>query len=365
MKIRFYIFFTLLPIFGISQTQANLRSEIDKIVRFDTEISYELTPGFIIGIIDNDSTYILSFGKSLSSASKSLTSEDVFEIASLTKTFTVSLIYALEKDGALKLSDKVNDFLPQEYQNPRFKNLFIKDLINQSVDFPKRPTMFGEFEDDPQNPYSRYGKSDLLQFYKTYVPEIKNGFNYSHINFALLELVAENAAKKDFEMLITDKLFKPLGMTNSFIHYKEKKTDIITPGIDLSLQSVSPWTFNSFAGSEGMKSSVNDLLKFTRSFFSDKQTNLGNTNLKYINEKIPSFNEDLYYASGWYSININKKTRVLACSGRTNGHSSFVGMVPENNTSVVVLSNSSYGTFDLGMLVLRMVNNNWKRKPQQ
>ena len=92
MKIKFYIFFTLLPVFGKSQNLANLRSEIDKIVRFDTEISYELTPGFIVGIIDNDSTYILSFGKSLSPSSKSLTSEDVFEIASITKTFTISLI---------------------------------------------------------------------------------------------------------------------------------------------------------------------------------------------------------------------------------------------------------------------------------
>ena len=78
----------------------------------------------------------------------------------------------------------------------------------------------------------------------------------------------------------------------------------------------------------------------------------------------PSYNEKLFYSSGWHGIKINKKTKALINNGNTSGHSAFIGMVPENRTAVVVLSNSAFGTKDLGLLILRMINYNWKRKPQ-
>ena len=73
-----------------------------------------------------------------------------------------------------------------------------------------------------------------------------------------------------------------------------------------------------------------------------------------------SFNAQLSVATGWHLINMNQ-FNIVTHSGKTSGHSAFVGMVRETKTAVIVLANSSLGTEDLGMQILRMINFNWKR----
>lgn len=345
-------------------TQANLEAEIGKIIKFDTDISYDLTPGFIIGIIDADTSYVVTFGNKVNQRSVKLDEDDVFELSNNTKLFTTALIYILVNEKYLSFDDKVNSFFPVDYQNPRLGKLSIRDLLVQNTSFPKRPNNFGDKETDVQNPYSNYSKNDLLKFYKNFVPLKSKQFQHSHINYALLELVIEKVVNKDFEAVLNDKIFSVLNLKKTFIDLKERKNDVIEQGVDMSINKVDPWTFSSFAASEGIKSDIEDLLKFMNCFLNRSGTELDPICKAMLEEKIPSFNEDLFYSSGWFSFNANRKTRVFASNGRTNGHSSFLAMVPENKTAVIVLSNSGYGTKDLGMLILRMINNNWKRRPQ-
>jgi hypothetical protein len=55
-----------------------------------------------------------------------------------------------------------------------------------------------------------------------------------------------------------------------------------------------------------------------------------------------------------------KDKKIGIHTGRTSGHSCFMGMVKETNTAVVIFSNSWMGTGDLGLQILRMINQNWK-----
>ena len=340
-----------------------LYKEIENIIAYDADISYDLTPGFVVAIIDNDSTYYLSFGKNAAN-SDLLSNEDVFELGSISKSFTSALINLLAENKLLSLNQCINDFLPLNYRNPRIKNLTIEDLLNHQSFFPRRPSLFGEKEEDPQNPYEFYSKQDLLEYYSNFVPDKTKEFNYSHTNYALLEVVIENVTHLEFEDALNQYIISPLGMRNSLINFKEKKTNILTPGMDRSLTLANPWQFKSFAGSEGVKSCAKDLVAFLNAFLGVSATPLDNTFPPIISYNHPSFNDRLFYSMGWHAIKINKKIRAVVNNGNTNGHSAFVGMVPENKTAVIVLSNSSFGTKDLGLLILRMINYNWKRKAQ-
>ena len=138
---------------SISAQSQQLVQEINKIIQYDSDVSYDLTPGFVVGILDGDSTYLLSFGKMAGTKNEPLPVDAIFETGSVSKAFTSLLTYTLEQKGILKLSDKVNLFLPSEFQNPRLQSLTLLDLLNHTVPFPRRPSGFGEFEEDPHNPY--------------------------------------------------------------------------------------------------------------------------------------------------------------------------------------------------------------------
>jgi CubicO group peptidase (beta-lactamase class C family) len=347
----------LLTILQIGFTQNSLRKELDKIITFDSDVSYDLTPGFIIGIIDGDSTYFESFGHHADDKKNIISPNDIFELGSVSKTITSSLVFHLIENKKLRLDQKINTFVPVDYQNPRMKNLAISDLLNHTYYFPKRPNGFGLYDDEYQDPYRNFSKKELLTFFRNYVPESRSGFNYSHINHALLELVIENAMKKPFEDVLLDYLNMELDVNSTFINLGERKFGVISAGKDRSLEIVEPWTFPSFAASEGMKSTTHDLLKYLSLHLKSSFLNKSMLNLN-----IPTFNNRLTYSNGWHIMKMTKNYKAFISTGNTSGHSAFIGMIPETNTGVVILSNSPYGTKDLGLLILRMINYNWKRK---
>jgi len=76
---------------GINGQANDLRIEIDKLIRYDTEIDFKKLPGFLVAVIDNDSTYYFSFGTRLNAEKSNFSKDDIFELGSITKVFTSSL----------------------------------------------------------------------------------------------------------------------------------------------------------------------------------------------------------------------------------------------------------------------------------
>ncbi len=342
-----------------SAVSQSIYREIERIIIHDTDITYDLTPGIIIGIIDGDSTYIESFGGVVGNRRQKIVSTDLFEVGSLTKLITSRIVDVAVCNKLLSYDAEVNSFLPQEYRNPRLSDLTIEDLVDHQSGLPKRPYGFGSKEVDPQNPYAYYSNKDLLEAYTRYVPE-EEEFVYSHMNYALLEIIIENIYNQPFEEVAQDLVLRPLVMKHSFLHFKEDK-HTLTLGQDRSAQQVNPRTYSSFLASEGLKSNMNDLLLFLRAHLNREETVESCWQSLFSKEK-SSFNDKLSTANGWQIYNINKRFKAALHTGRTSGHSAFMGMVDHTKTGVVVLSNSEYGTRDLGLLILRMINHNWKRK---
>jgi CubicO group peptidase (beta-lactamase class C family) len=335
----------------ISQ-ESDLRNEIEKIIRYDTEIDYKKTPGFIVTVIDNDNTFHFSFGSKTKQNKEEISAYDIFEIGSVTKVFTSRIIDILVNENVIKVDDTVNSFLPLEWQNPRLNNLTIYDLVHHSSGLPKRPSYFGKKEKDSRNPYGNYSQQDLLKFYSNYIPDDEKSFVYSHTNYALLEIIIENVTGKSFQDVLLEKILQPMNMNNSFVDFPEKRENLISIGYDRSKKVTIPWTFKSFKGSEGIKSTADDMAKFVK--YTLRHNSAIDTN------DVEGFNKNLGVKMGWHTIHMNDFD-IWTHTGKTSGHNSFVGLVKETKTAVIILSNSSIGTEDLGLQILRMINYNWKR----
>jgi CubicO group peptidase (beta-lactamase class C family) len=340
----------------LSAQHEDIRKEINKIIRYDTEIDFNEVPGFIVGIMDQDTTFVLGFGEFENMPEAVLTNK-IFEVGALSKLFTSSLCQLLAEKGIISLHEPINSYLPAEYQNPRVPHLNLAKLINHFAGMPKRPKHFGKKEKEINNPYKYYTKADLLNFYSEYIPQKQEEkFLYSHLNYALVELVLEFASQQSFEELLQAYIQGPLKMENSFIHFDEHSANLVEDGYNRAGVQVEPWEFQSFAASEGLKTTVGDIFKFAKTHITGapltfSHTAFGPTEIsKYIS-----------IAQGWYKID-NKDADILTHTGKTSGYYAYLGLVKETQTAVTILTNSALGTQDLGYLILRMVNHNWKRK---
>lgn len=358
-----FIFLLILSSFQLLAQNGDLKVEIERIILHDTDISLDETPGFIIGIIDQDSTYFVEFGSKEKGSKATLDAEDIFEVGSISKVFTSSLVSILVAEGKLRYEDKINFFIPEKFQNPRMDEITILDLIQHTSGLPVRPYFFGLKEKDPQNPYGYYEKEELLSFYVNFVPKSKGVFNYAHTNYGLLEIVLESATQMSFDKLMDTYIFEPLEMDSSFVFFKERKKDIVTVGYDRAGRVTDPWTFASFGASEGVKTSASDLIKFMRcnlALLNHPYSDIFSIN--HSKEVETDFNASILTGRGWQIIDQKKGYDILTHNGKTNGHNAFISFIKETGTGVIILSNSNIGTRDLGFLVLRMINFNWKRK---
>lgn len=353
--------FLLLSTFTNAQ-QEDIRLELERIIFHDTEISLDQTPGFIIGIIDRDSTFCFEFGQNSFDDKGKIDSKSIFELGSVTKLYTAALISILSKEELLKEGDFVNDYLPEFYRNPRLGKLTINDLLSHQSSFPKRPSFFGKKDKALQDPYFYYSKTDLLQFYKEYVPIQEIGsFRYSHSNYALLEIIIEQVTGMSYEQALKQYIFQVLDFHSTFVALPEDSTKI-TPGHDRSGKITKTWSFNSFAASEGIKSNLNEVLVFTRAFLDPGNPLYEDVKMMKTPQAPTDFNEQTFIGRGWHIISNKKWHNILTHSGMTSGHHVYISCVPETRTGVVILSNSVVGTEDLSFLILRMINYNWDRK---
>ena len=128
-------------------------------------------------------------------------------------------------------------------------------------------------------------------------------------------------------------------------------------------EPMSPWTFASFAASEGVKTSMHDLLRFVH-FQMNEQAHALSSVLLRTQEKleVSDYNKRFFAGKGWHIIERKKFYPTIAHTGSTSGFRSFIGFVPETQTAVILLCNSESTTGGLGYHILRMLNNNWKKK---
>lgn len=345
----------------LSAQHEDIRLQLERIILYDTEVSLEDTPGFVVGLIDRDSTFIFEFGKEADSDS-TLSDQSIFEIGSISKTLTASLCASLANQGLLDLDSPANAYLPTLYQNPRLEQLTLRHLLQHTSGFPKRPSFFGRKNHDIQDPYAYYSKADLLEFYSEYLTVSPIGtFRYSHTNYGLLEIIIEAATQLDYEQALAKYLLHPLGMNSTFVALPENILEV-TAGLDRRGKAVEPWTFNSFAASEGVKSSLDDIVKFVRAHIRPDGQLHTTLQATHTAAGIETYNPRSDVSMGWHIIKSKKWYNILTHSGHTSGHHCYIACVPETQTGVVVLSNSVMGTEDLSFLFLRMINYNWDRK---
>lgn len=190
----------------------------------------------------------------------------IYRIASLTKPFTAMAMMQLVEKGILKLDDPVEKYLPEikklKGYNEANKITFFQ-LATHTAGLEREPELAnartGAFEDWEEKVVQCIPATSI----KT-TPGEK--FNYSNIGYAILGLSLERAARESYTTLISENIFVPLQMNNSFFIVPASKKENLAKGLTVDSGKVRQLFPSSAHGysipAGGIYSTANDLSKF-------------------------------------------------------------------------------------------------------
>lgn len=258
----------------------------------------------------------------------------VFEIGSVTKVFTSSVLASLVADNKLRLTDDINRYYDFKFKGNRtFRFL---DLANNTSGLPRLPANLDL--SDTANPYKNYGQQEIEIYLKRYLkPESKPGvvYNYSNLGVGLLGYTLGLSQQTTFQDLLQKRIFDKYGMKHSYTSQYQAGEKLVK-GQDPAGKEVSNWDFDALFGGGGILSTAEDMVLFAQAQFDTANKDLALTrNVTF------DINEHMKIGLGWHMLTLPSGQEVLWHNGGTGGYSSSMAVNMDNHTAVIVLSNLS------------------------
>jgi CubicO group peptidase (beta-lactamase class C family) len=319
----------------------------------------------VIGVVRPDGRDVHGFGEvTLDDAKQPPDGTTLFEIGSITKVFTATLLAQMVEDGKMSLDDAVSKHLPEALHPPTFEDqkITLLNLATHRSSLPIQPPLIGLFalaSGAPTNPYSRYTEKNLartLTQIKLSKP-IGEKFAYSNLGVGLLGHALVHAADTQrYEQLVVKRICKPLDMEDTRIHLNEGLERRFAQGHSAAGAPVSRWDFASLQGAGALRSTMDDMLKFASANLGLTESTLGSA-FKFAHIRRAAANSDsLSIGLCWLRLrNEESDEAILFHNGGTGGFRSFVGLSPSQRFGIVVLSNSTHSVDPLGFAILKQL----------
>jgi beta-lactamase class C len=341
-----------------------IESSVDAAIR-PVMAKYNI-PGMAVGVTVAGKPYVYSYGVASTETREPVTRDTLFEIGSITKTFTATLASYAQVCGYLSLSDNTSKYLPS-LQDTKFGEI---SLLNLGTHTP------GGL---PLQVPDKIGNNDqLMQYFKDWRAAYQPGTyrTYANPGIGTLGLITAKSMGEDFVGLMEHRLFAVLGMKSSYINLPEAKMADYAQGytkesapIRMASGVLSPETY-------GIRTTAADLIRFVEANINPigldekLQRAITATHTGYF--KAGPMTQDLIWEQYPYPVALTtllegnspemifKATPVTQLNppeqphddvwinktGSTNGFGAYVAFVPKKRLGIVILANKSYPIAD-------------------
>jgi CubicO group peptidase (beta-lactamase class C family) len=227
------------------------------------EIAQRKHLGLSLGIYESGIDTFFNYGFSHGAP---ITEINYFEIASISKVFTSLLILRLARESLFHLEDFVESIIPELKVKDRIR---IKDLLTHTAGLEREPPNFQFIA--PKNSYLNYNDEMLIEAAKSVEinEEFFGCFRYSNFGYILLGLIARRASGvDDFKQLLTDKVLKPLNLTNTVFDLDQNKINMLCWGHSSDLEPIAPYLDlgNTFSSAGALITTTAELLQAFKLF---------------------------------------------------------------------------------------------------
>ena len=333
-------------------TRAGLPHDSTVLRIIKQRVEEKRSKGIVVGLLDPDGrTRIIAFGDP-GAGRPPLDGNTVFEIGSITKVFTGTLLADMVSKGEVKLDDPVQKYLPAGVRMPARDGapITLAHLAEQNSGLPRLPSNMAP--KNAANPYSDYTVQQMYEFLSSYQLPRAPGERYEYSNLAvgLLGHVLALRAGQSYEEALRTRILEPLGMRQTAITLTPWMREHLALGHNGGGDVVAGWDLPTLAGAGALRSNAHDMLKFLAANVSPRGS-LGPALALAQRERAPA-GAAMHIGLNWHMLHAGADT-IVWHNGGTGGYRTFAAFNPRQRTAVVVLTNTGgQGADDIGFHLL-------------
>lgn len=304
----------------------------------DAMVAPAIRDGWLVGvsvvIVEGDVAEVFHYGGT-TIGGPAPNDRSVYEIGSLTKVFTATLLADAVGRGELRLEQPVAALLPVGTTLPPGDPITLVGLATHTSGLPRLPPSM-EKSEDMINPYADYTATqlyaDLAATTRTQPP---HGVEYSNFGMGLLGHAMTLPAGQTFEALLRARVLGPLQMTDTAVtRSPESMERSATPHLDRT--PVPAWEWGVLVAMGGLWSTPADLRKFLQAHL-DPGSPLAPT-LRMTQE--PRAGQGLFMDQIGLAWHL-RPDGVVWHNGMTHGSASYLAFEPAQRRGLAVLSNTA------------------------
>ena len=304
-------------------------------------------PGVAIGILHDGDEDVAAYGVTNLEHPLPVDADTLFQIASITKTMTATVVMRLVERGALDLDAPVRRYLPEfrVRDEAAASQATLRHLVTHTTGW--LGDCFADFGKG-DDALARYvaAMADLEQL--TPLGEI---WHYSNSSFAVLGRLIEVATGKTYEAAVRELLFIPLGMAKSCFNADEAITHRVAAGhviVDEQPRVARPWAFpRATTPVGGVVSCIRDLLAYASFHLGDGRAPDGARllsvgSLELMRTQLTPADNDRGVGVAWFLRHIDG-VRVQYHGGAAIGQQGVLLLAPDRRFAITVQTNSGRG----------------------
>jgi serine-type D-Ala-D-Ala carboxypeptidase/endopeptidase len=307
----------------------------------------------VIGTITPNGTQVYGYGNMSEVNSTKVNRDTIFDTASITKTFTTTLLAYMVKQGLVNLDDPIERYLPATVNVPTYNGhkITLESLATHTSGLPDFPAAWiRNHTYTTQQVYNFLSNTPLQS-------EPGTKANYSDFGMGLLGHILSIRADVPYTQLVQDRILNVLGMDSTGIAMNSTAITLSDAlksrlakghigGKEANLEFIP----EAIQGAGALHSTANDLLKYLAANMNLIHTSINDiiqeTHLiRHEYPQAPSLHFDSannkslsasYVGLGWF-IDTDLGTEVITHSGGIDGYSSLIGFNPTKQEGVVLL----------------------------
>lgn len=304
--------------------------------------------GISIGVYKSGKSYFYNYGSTQKENKTLPTNNTVYEIGSISKTFTGTLLAQAVKDKKVNIDDDIRLYLDGSYPNLEYRGqpvrLFhlVSHISGLPFFLPDNPNLFqnANFDTLPFTIYNIQQNYSKQQFFEDLhkvkldtIPGFK--FQYSNSGAQLLKYILERVYNMPYDKLLKTFITNPLKMENTNSLFSKNNTRLLVKGYNAK-GNIMPYNPQILDAAGGIFSTVADMLQYIK--FHLDETN----EIVALSHKITRGNINKHALGlNWQEQLTSMKYKKIWQSGGTFGFSSYCVIYPELNIGIVLLTNES------------------------
>ena len=305
-------------------------------------------PGVAIGLLIDGTIQHAGFGVTSLDHPLPVTPETLFQIGSISKTFTATALMCLVEQGQLDLDAPVRAYAPgfRVQDEAVSAAVTVRHLLTHLCGWE------GDFFVDTGS------GADALASYvermagQEQIAPLGEHYSYNNAAFSLAGYLIEQVTALPFEAVVAETIFKPVGLAKAFYQPSDIMVHCFAVGHNSAPAGpkvATPWALpRAVAPAGGIVTTVDDLLRYAQVFLREGRNEAGQQVLSgdsvraMLTPHAPASDPDESVGLAWHLREIDG-VRAFGHGGGTNGQISLLTVVPAHNFACALFTNSDRG----------------------